>query len=146
MRKVLIPNEVILSEMARQLDEGRDVIMTPKGVSMLPFIRGEKDSVLLRKTSPLYVGDIVLVNFNGTFLMHRIISINGTRITLMGDGHLQGTETGRISDVLGTVIEIIRPNGRHVKPKKGRIWVRLLPVRKYLLKIYRKWNKLFANN
>ena len=141
-----MPNEVILSEMARQLDEGRDVIMTPKGVSMLPFIRGEKDSVLLRKTSPLHVGDIVLVNFNGTFLMHRIITINGRRITLMGDGHLQGTETGNISDVLGTVIEIIRPNGHHVKPKKGRIWVRLLPVRRYLLKIYRKWNKLFANN
>lgn len=141
-----MPDEVILSEVARQLNEGHDVIMTPRGVSMLPFIRGEKDSVLLRKISPIQVGDIVLVNFNGTYLMHRIMAINGTRITLMGDGHLQGTETGNISDVIGTVIEIIRPNGRHIKPTKGRIWVRLLPIRKYLLKIYRKWNKLFANN
>ena len=59
-------------------------------------------------------------------------------MTLMGDGNLQGTESALVCNVLGTVKGIVKPNGKCVRPKKGRLWFRLLPFRRRLLWIYRK--------
>lgn len=139
------PNDLLLGEVERLLAEGRDVMLVPKGRSMLPFIRGGTDKVLLRKpsVSELSVGDIVLARKDGgQYVMHRIIAIAGERITLMGDGNLHGTEVVEKKDVAGKVMEILTPTGQHYKPTQGWLWRKLLPIRKYLLKIYRKWNKL----
>ena len=144
MTKVVLPNEVLIGEVAELLNAGREVVMTPKGNSMLPFIRGDVDNVRLRKPESPHVGDIVLARFGGRYVMHRIIAINGDTVTLMGDGNLQGTERGPRSEVIGLVVEIITPSNRHRRPGKGLLWRKLLPVRRYLLKFYRKWNKLFG--
>ena len=143
-----IPNEVLLGEVDRMLAAGRDVVLVPRGRSMLPFIRGGVDKVLLRKPqeSQLKVGDIVLAHIEGCYVMHRIIALDGERMTLMGDGNLQGKEVGVRSEAVGKVVEIITPAGCHRKPTSGWLWRRLLPIRKYLLKIYRKWNKLRASS
>lgn len=142
MGKVVLPNDILLDEVARLLSEGRDVVMTPKGRSMLPFIRGEVDCVVLRQLPKVEVGDIVLAHFGDRYVLHRVIAVEEEDVVLMGDGNLQGVERGKASEVCGTVIEIVRQNGKHCKPSKGRLWRKLLPIRKYLLKIYRKWNKL----
>ena len=138
------PNEVLLGEVDRMLAAGRDVVLVPKGRSMLPFIRGEIDKVLLRKypESQLKVGDIVLAHFEERYVLHRIIALEGDKVTLMGDGNLQGTEQGMRNEVAGKVVEIITPAGRHHKPTRGWLWRKLLPIRKYLLKVYRKWNRI----
>ena len=139
-----LPNEVLLSEVERMLAAGRDVVLVPKGRSMLPFIRGEVDKVLLQRVpqSQLKVGNIVLAHVGERYVMHRIIDLKGDQMTLMGDGNLRGTELTMRSEVAGVVMEIITPDGRHRKPTSGWLWRRLLPIRKYLLKIYRIWNKL----
>lgn len=140
------PNDLLLGEVERLLAEGRDVMLVPKGRSMLPFIRGGTDKVLLRKplVSELSVGNIVLARKGeGQYVMHRIIAIADERITLMGDGNLHGTEVVEKKDVVGKVIEILTPTGQHHKPSRGWLWRKLLPIRKYLLKIYRKWHKIF---
>lgn len=142
-KKVVLPKDVLLDEVARLLSEGRDVTMVPKGVSMLPFIHGDKDSVVLRKKSVIRVGDIVLARFGGKYVMHRVVAVEGNSVTLMGDGNLQGVEQGDVSEVCGTVVEIVSPKGRHRRPTNGRLWRRLLPIRRYLLKIDRKWHKIF---
>ena len=90
--KLLLPNEVLLGEVERMLDEGREVLMVPKGRSMLPFIRGEVDKVLLSKPKELKVGDIALAWVDDRYVMHRVIAIDGQQVTLMGDGNLQGRE------------------------------------------------------
>jgi len=144
MEHVSLPNEVFLGEVAQLLSEGREVVMVPKGNSMRPFIRGEVDSVRLQRHDALRVGDIVLAHFGGRYVMHRIYDIEDGQITLMGDGNLQGVERGCESDVAGVVVEIITPTGKVKKPSRGRLWRWLLPVRKYLLKIYRKWNKILG--
>lgn len=136
----------MLSEVSRMLGEGRDVVILSKGQSMLPFIRGDVDSVMLRKSDHIGVGDIVLAYFGGRYVLHRVVDVNDRRVTLMGDGVLQATEQGDIAEVYGKVVEIISPNGRHRKPPKGRLWRKLLPVRKYLLKIDRKLNKCFTKS
>lgn len=143
--KLLLPNEVLLGEVERMLDEGREVLMVPKGRSMLPFIRGEVDKVLLSKPKELKVGDIALAWVDDRYVMHRVIAIDGQKVTLMGDGNLQGREQTTRDQVVGVVVDIITPEGRHHKPTRGWLWRKLLPVRKYLLKVYRKWNKIFKS-
>lgn len=142
MGKVILPNDLMLGEVSQLLHEGREVVMTTKGNSMRPFIRGEVDNVRLQRPKELKVGDIVLARFEGRYILHRIIGIKGEQVTMMGDGNLQGVEQVRKSDVSGVVVEIITPEGKRRKPSKGRIWHFLLPFRKYLLKIYRKWNRI----
>lgn len=146
MEGYVSPDEQNLTQVPRLLDEGKVVVLKQiYGNSMLPFIRGGVDSVSLRNPDGVKVGDIVLAIFGGRPIVHRVIAINGTKVTLMGDGNPKGlTEEGDISNVLGVVDQIISPSGRKRKPGKGRLWRRLLPVRKYLLKVYRKWNKIFA--
>ncbi len=142
MEKVVLPNNVMLDEVSRLLQEGREVVIMPKGNSMRPFIRGEVDSVRLQQTKELRVGDIVLARYKGHYVLHRIITIDGDKVTLMGDGNLQGVEEVQKSDVSGVVVEIITPDGERREPSDGYVWRKLLPVRKYLLKVYRKWNRI----
>lgn len=139
MTEIVLPNDVMMESLTALLDEGRDVRFTPKGVSMRPFIEGGRYSVVLRKNTAVEVGDIVLAKLGeGHFILHRIIEKSGEKLTLMGDGNLRGTESTMACNVLGTVVGIVKPNGKCVVPKKGRLWFTLLPYRKYLLCIYRK--------
>ena len=137
MDKRVLPNEVLLEEAGKLLDEGRDVTFTPLGSSMLPFIRGGKDSVTLRKMPSAQVGDIVLVRLPGRYVLHRIIALEGEKVTLMGDGNLVGTENCRLPDIMGTVTAI-QKGKRRVTPGKGRFWRVLKPFRRYILAIYRR--------
>lgn len=138
MDKLVLPNEVFLEEVAILLDEGREVTLSPKGNSMLPFIREGRDSVVLRKEPAVHKGDIVLVRLPGRYVLHRIIREEGQRLTLMGDGNIRGgTESCTRADVLGTVKTILR-NGKAVKPGDGKFWARLLPFRRIILGIYRR--------
>ena len=142
--KRLLPREVLLGEAERILSEGREVVLVSKGRSMLPFIRGGVDKVLLRKLENLKVGDIALARVDDRYVMHRVIAINGQQVTLMGDGNLQEKEQTAVDEVAGVVVEIITPDGRRHKPNRGWLWRKMCPFRKYLLKIYRKWNKIFG--
>ena len=56
----------------------------------------------------------------------------------MGDGNLKSVEHGTRADIIGTVTEIIRPDGRSIQPGTGRFWRTLKPFRRYILFIYRR--------
>ncbi|MBP3203692.1 MAG: S24/S26 family peptidase [Bacteroidales bacterium] len=137
MDKKVVANEILLEQAASFMAEGREVSFTPLGYSMLPFIRGGKDSVKLQKFPDVQVGDIVLVRLPGHYVLHRIIRVDGEKLTLMGDGNLQGTESCTKADVLGTVTAIEKGR-RTVVPGKGKWWRALKPFRRYILGIYRR--------
>ena len=121
------------------LDEGREVLFTPKGDSMLPFIKNGRDSVVLASLSrPLEVGNIILVKIGPKYIMHRIFALDGDRITLMGDGNIIGKEYCTSNDVIGIVTEIHKENGKVVKPGKGRFWRAIRPLRRYVLAFYKR--------
>ena len=132
------------ARMEQLLEEGKLVKLTPQGSSMLPFIRGDVDSVILQKPNGYRVGDIVMVKYQGRYVLHRIIRVEGDTVVTMGDGVVDVKEVVDKSSVMATVTEIVKANGRHLKPSRGRLWRLLLPVRRYLLKGMRKWNKLFG--
>ena len=127
------------------LQEGKLIAIVPQGISMLPFIEGGMDQVFLLKKEKVLVGDIVLVEYRGKHILHRIYAIDGEKVILMGDGNLEGTEEVMVEEVMGTVVEIVH-KGRRCKPGKAWLWRHSLPLRRYLLKIHRKWNKLRASS
>lgn len=137
----LQPDE--LSRLLDQNDEG--MVLRPKGVSMLPFIREGETKVRLGRVGKLRKGDIVLAYFDGRYLLHRIYAIEGEQITLMGDGNVYGKEYCTTADVKAVVTEIINREGRGRKPGRAWLWRNTVRGRRYLLKGYRKWNKLKHN-
>ena len=140
MDKRTLPNDVLLGEVAAVLREGREAVIIPTGNSMLPFIRGGVDRVVLRRREGVAVGDIVLARIGDRFILHRVIAADGGSLTLMGDGNVRGTESCFTEDVIGTVAEIIRPSGRVRFPGRARLWRMLKPIRRYLLAL---WHRLF---
>lgn len=146
MQKKIVSNDILIPELVRLVEEGSLVSFVPKGSSMIPFIRGDRDSVILAKPEAIDVLDIVLARVNATYVIHRIIAIDGEAITLMGDGNISGVEYCRRSDILAKITAVIR-NGRRIcstgkkNSIKVRIWIALLPFRRYILAIYRRLSK-----
>ena len=144
--KVTIPNDVMLSEVTRLLQEDHSVVMMTKGCSMMPFIVGERDSVELVREENLMVGHIALAQIRpGHYVLHRIIALEGEKVTLKGDGNLRGTESCRRADVSGIVCRILKPSGKDTDCldarflNRSRRW-RLQPplARRIILAIYRR--------
>ena len=149
IQKVL-PNSELLAEVIRLVNEGQRVTLPVKGYSMLPFIIGGQESVELVKPDSLAVGDVVLAWINGCrYVVHRIIRIEGEQVTLMGDGNIAGVEHCTLSDVAALAINVVTPQGKHHplyapwRIKASRLWWRLLPIRRWILAIYRRtWLKV----
>ena len=111
------------------LKDGMVIALVPQGISMLPFIKGGVDQVYLLKKEKVAVGDIVLVEYHGKHILHRVYAVDGEKMTLMGDGNLEGTERVAKDEVLGTAVEIVHGGCRR-KPKKAWLWRHLLPMRR----------------
>ena len=144
MATAIISNAVLVAEIDRLVNDGMQVTFTPKGNSMLPFIRGERDTVMLKAPENIRKGDIVLAATSAsTYVLHRVIDINGDQLILMGDGNLVGTEKCRMTDVIAVAVKInkgrreIDCNSRSHQ-RRADIWRILKPVRRYLLAIYRR--------
>lgn len=145
MKKLILPNEILMGEVERLLLQGTAVTIMIKGNSMLPFIVGERDSVVLKPYGKPQVGDIALAHLDsGTYVLHRIIAISDTGIvTLMGDGNIRGMEHCHSDRLCGKTVTVIR-RGRRYNPDSKlwitmwRIWRQMLPVRRYLLALYKR--------
>lgn len=146
MQRLVVPNGILLPEVEKLLNEGATLTLKVKGNSMLPFIVGGRDSVVLAKAGSLQEGDMVLARLaDRQYVLHRIVRLQGEEVTLMGDGNLHGTEHCRPADICGKVIRLQR-NGRYIEVdapserRKAALWQRLRPVRRYLLAAYRRLN------
>jgi len=144
MRRVEIPNDILLSSVRRLIEEGHTATIRVKGVSMRPFLEDGRDSVVLATADTLKKGDVVLAEIaRGQYVLHRIIKMDGTALTLMGDGNPKGTESCNITDIAGVVTAFIRKGKRtECSSRKWRVyskvWPALRPVRRYLLFVC-KW-------
>lgn len=147
MEKRLIDNDVMLPEIARLIASGHTVTLRVKGQSMNPFLRHGRDQVTLASPEVvgLQSGVVVLAREQGSgrIVLHRIIHREGDRLTLQGDGNVLGTELTTVDQVMGQVVEVIRGTTHY--PVSGRIWrwysrcwLRLRPLRRWLLAAYRR--------
>jgi hypothetical protein len=140
-----VTDHEIIEEAILLVDEGVSVTLPVNGNSMLPFIIGGKESVILQQPELPKVGGVVLAWADGyRYVVHRIVRIDGERVTLMGDGNLIGTEHCLIGDIKARVTHVVDAKGRTHYLYKGwrklaaKVWFWLRPVRRYLLAIYRR--------
>lgn len=142
-----LSNELFFREAISFLKENKKIWIPVKGRSMLPFLF-TGDKVLLCPTNgyTFRVGDIVLADTDSGIVLHRILSIHNETIYLQGDGNLKRIEKTVVQQIYGYVSLTIK-NGKEVSEQSGismfkaRIWRILRPVRRYLLFIYRIFNK-----
>ena len=134
-----------IEEAIRQAREGVRVTFPVKGQSMLPFIIGGKESVILHRPGLIDVGDVVLAWVDGNrYVVHRIIKLDYDRVTLMGDGNVGVTEHCLLGDIKARVTHVVDEKERTHYLYKGwrklaaKVWYWLRPVRRYLLAIYRR--------
>ncbi len=143
---VTMPNDILLGGVRDLIKEGRSVIIMTRGLSMLPFIEGKKDSVLLEGRDAVAPGDIALAEVSeGKYVLHRVVAVEGDTVTLKGDGNLRGVEICPSGAIAGVVREIRHADGSSTDPgstSQMRRWRRwnALPsiVRRYFLAIYRR--------
>ena len=135
----------VIKEAVRLVQEGVTVTFPVTGQSMLPFIIGGKESVILYAPGLTAVGDVVLAWVDGCrYVVHRIIRIDGDNVTLMGDGNLRGTEHCLLKDIKARVTHVVDAKDKthylynRWRVRAAKLWYWLRPIRRYLLAIYRR--------
>ena len=144
-------DEQIIQEAVRLVQDGVSVTFPVKGRSMLPFITGGRESVILQKPGSLQLGQVVLAQVGpDRYVVHRIIKVEPDRITLMGDGNIRGTESCTPSNVLAVATHVVDEKGkrRTLESKgqmfKAKVWFRIRPLRRIILAVLRRTCKKFA--
>ena len=138
-----LPNDKFLKEVRTLIAAGHDVTLRVRGVSMRPFLEDRRDQIVLTQPGVVKVGDAVLAEIApGKYVYHRIISIEGDKVTLRGDGNVYGTEQCRLEDVAAATKELIRKGRSYsAQGKAWRYYSALWPswpfARRVLLKLYR---------
>jgi hypothetical protein len=146
----MVSDNEIIRNAIMLVNEGMRVTFPVKGYSMLPFIIGERESVDLVKPETVKKGDVVLAWVEGCrYVVHRIVRIEDDQVTLMGDGNICGVEHCRVDEVAALAVNVVTPDGKHHnlytpwRVRASRLWWRLLPVRRWILAIYRRtWLKI----
>ena len=141
-------NEII-KEAIQLVEDGVSVTLPVNGGSMLPFIIGGWESVVLHRPEQPKPGDVVLAWVDSCrYVVHRIIRIDGDSVTLMGDGNLVGTERCSLNDIKAVATHVVDDKDRmrylYSRRRKlaAKIWLRLRFMRRLLLAIYRRIERL----
>ena len=134
-----------IEEALRLVQKGVTVTFPVTGQSMLPFIIGGKESVILHRPGLIDVGDVVLAWVDGNrYVVHRIIKLDYDRVTLMGDGNVAVTEHCRLNDIKARVTHVVSADNKERdlhnrwRMHAAKLWYWLRPVRRVLLAIYRR--------
>ncbi len=109
--RIVIPNELLFDEVARQITKGFRVKIRAKGNSMLPFIREGKDNIMLEKVreNSFQTGNLLLVHLrDGRYVLHRVMKYDEYQIVLRGDGNLSAVETCTRDEVIAEAVQVIR--------------------------------------
>lgn len=138
-------NSEFLPEIVQLLMEGHTVTLCLRGYSMRPFLEDGRDKVLLVKAENVKVGMPVLAEMSkGHFVLHRVVDIDGDKVTLRGDGNI-AVERCLMQDIKGEAVGFYRKGRKTLDKTSGwkwriysAVWTTLLPVRRYLLAIYRR--------
>ena len=134
----------IIDEAVALVNDGFSVTLPVAGRSMLPFIIGGRESVILTPPANLRRGIVALAWVEDKrYVLHRIERIEGDRVTLMGDGNLAGKEHCRLADIKAMATHVVdSSHKRHYLYTRWRkaaseIWRKLLPIRRYLIFLIR---------
>lgn len=112
---------------------------------MRPFLEDGRDKAILTQSRNIKVGDPVLAELeNKKYVLHRIVNIEGEKVTLLGDGNFLN-EYCTLNDIKALAVGFYRKGRKkadYIYENKWKVysffWTKLYPIRRYLLFIYRK--------
>lgn len=142
-----IDTNTYMKAVREMLQEGNEVPLTITGNSMSPFMIHERDKILISSVNrPLKKGDMAFYQrVTGQYVMHRIRYIRqgerGEAYYFIGDA--QNVTEGPIyrEQIFGLITSVCR-KGKWIKPGDfwweffEKIWIRMVPLRKPIEKIY----------
>ncbi len=143
MQTIQFDNAEFLPHVCELTEEGHTVSIRAKGNSMRPFVESDRDVAVLCHADSYKVGDVVLAEIaKGHYVLHRIDAIKGDKVRLRGDGNPYQVEYCTLKDIRALTCQFVRKGKTYnldgwVWKVYSWFWVRLLPVRKYLLAFYR---------
>ncbi len=128
------------------LAQGKNVTFTPGGVSMLPMLRPNRDSVTLsplprqlkKYDLPLYRRN------NGRYVLHRVVKV-GKTYTCMGDNQFHKEPGLRHDQMIGIVTEFVR-DGKTipVTDLRYRLYSRLWYHSRFPRRCWRKLKRILS--
>ena len=147
-RKVLAP-EALIPSLLELLEDTPAVPLVISGNSMSPFLVHGRDTVYLYKlTQPPRRGDMILYRRdNGAYVLHRVYEA-GSTYTMVGDAQTL-LERGIRPDQMLALVTAVRRKGKLLKPGSfwwvffQRVWIRMVPLRPVVLKVYSGMSRLF---
>ena len=132
--------EDLMPLIQEQLDAGKTVRFSPRGISMLPMLRQGKDQVVLSPLpETLKKYDLPLYRRkDGQFVLHRIIAV-GETYTCMGDNQFD-PEPGLQRDQMIALVTSFRRNGRDIPVTDPvyRLYCRFWHYSRKLRRFYRR--------
>ena len=145
----LVSMDDIAPIMREKINAGGQVSFTPKGFSMLPMLRNNKDTVtLIAPDFPLKKYDIPLyVRDDGKYVLHRVVNVNGHTYTMRGDNQLYNENGIRDEQIIGVVSGFTRKE-KVIKTDKLSyrvycvVWVNTILIRKLYKKVRRFLGKI----
>ena len=137
-----LPPDALFASVCQMLQEGYDAEFTVTGNSMWPFLAHGRDCVTLRKAeaASLKKGDIVLLQTQTGYLLHRITRLKNGMLQTTGDFNCHRDEFVPAGNVLGRVVCFTR-KGKRVSCSSllyrlySWLWQGLYPVRPCLLRL-----------
>ena len=147
-KKTVSLNEIypIIKE---KIESGGTVQLPITGTSMLPLLVWGRDSVELCKCEDAQKGDIIFYLRNdGHFVLHRIVGKDQNGYILCGDNQWVKEYGIKNHNIIAVVKSITRKGkkfdiSRLLYRNYSKIWVSILPLRKYILIPSRKIKGLF---
>ena len=135
--KTVAQMEALMPLIREGLEAGQSIRFSPRGVSMLPMLRQDLDSVLLMPLSgklkkydlPLYQRD------DGKYVLHRVVAV-GETYTCIGDNQFR-PEPGLRQDQMIAVAAAFYRGAREIRCDSlgyqlyCRIWHHSRPVRRF---------------
>lgn len=147
IERVVDTNEyvTVLRELA---GEGRVVSMLVVGSSMSPFLCHKRDYIYFTKPDrELRRGDMVFYQRDtGQYVMHRIYKRKKEGYYMVGDAQTQIEGPLRRDQIFARIIKVKR-KGRIIEPGNfwweffEHVWIRIIPLRKVIEKLYSLWGQ-----
>ena len=125
-------------------ENGKTVGMKVAGNSMVPFLVHERDCIFFAKpVTPLKKGDMVFYQRkDGQFIMHRICKISSEGVYTVGDAQTIIEGPLDCNQIFARVVSVERKSKKIDSTNLcwkffQYLWIRMIPLRPFVMNIYR---------
>lgn len=140
-----VDTRAYVSVLRELVEEGKEVSMLIAGSSMAPFLVHQRDYIYFKKPERnLRKGDMVFFERNnGQYVMHRIWKVKPDGYYIVGDAQTEIEGPVREEQIFAIITKVRRKN-QWIAPGDfwweffEHIWIRMVPVRRIVMKLYAK--------